>query len=137
MSAVKLEDLKYVGPEVHESEDTEVVEEPVVEVEQSVEIVEEPVAQEPVSSPDVAYPAEVLVDEFENAEPAKVEPSENRIVNVSKLRIYSIPSTKVPARSFTGNVVVTGHIDKFAILEYVRAGFGKVKGYAIESELPR
>ena len=132
MAKVKLEDLKYVRPEVHEAEVTEVAEEPVVEVEEPVETVEEPVI-----SSDVADPAEAPADEFENAEPAKVEPSENRIVNVNKLRIYSIPSTKVPARSFTGNVVVVGHIDKFAVLEYIRSGFGKVKGYAIDSELTR
>lgn len=135
MSIVKLEDLKYVGTEASEVEVLEPDKEVVAEIEETAEI-----AEEPVESSDVATSAETetLADEFfENAEPAKVEPSENKIVNVTKLRIYSIPSTKVPARSFTGNVVVIGHIDKFVILEYVRAGFGKVKGYAIDSELPR
>ena len=122
MAKVKLEDLKYVGtPNTAEAEP-------------AVEEVEEVVVPEVVESePEV----DTLNEVEEEPEPAQTVSASNVTLNVRKLRIYSIPSTKVPARSFTGNVVVIGKVDKFAIVEYVRSGFGKVKGYAIDSELPK
>lgn len=125
MAKVKLEDLKYVGtPNTVESEP-------------AVEEVEEVVVPEVVESESEVDTSNEVVEVEEEPELAPTVSASNVTLNVRKLRIYSIPSTKVPARSFTGNVVVIGKVDKFAIVEYVRSGFGKVKGYAIDSELPR
>ena len=120
MAKVKLEDLKYVGLEKVEEtiESAESVAEEVVE--ESAEVVEEEIKEEPA------------VEELKSANAVAAEPSGNNIINVYKLRIYSIPSTKVPARSFTGNVEVIGEVDKFKIVKYVRAGFGAVKGYTLD-----
>lgn len=52
-----------------------------------------------------------------------------RIVNVSSIRVYSIPDRRGLARTISGNVELLGFIEDFAIITYVRPGFGPVRGY--------
>lgn len=65
--------------------------------------------------------------------PSQKEPElKTGIFKVRKLRIYSAPSIKIPAKSFTGNVEVIGEVDNFTIVRYVRPGFGSVVGYTLD-----
>lgn len=121
MGKIKLEELKYMGLEGSDS--SENVEE--LNISQSEVTTEE--------NTDVAV-EEQIEEESETAENitlAATEIVENAIVNVYKLAIYPHPSTANPARLFTGNVEVVGHIDQFTIVKYVKSGFGLVKGYTL------
>ena len=145
MSKLKLEELKYVGMDAQDNSVEEVVPatEPVEnntkEVETPVENIEidnvaadpveeatEEVTEEPVEEV-VEEPAEIAAKE--NITAAVVDKPTSSIQFVTNIRIYSKPSTLVPARNFTGNVEIIGRVDEFTIVKYVRAGFGAIKGY--------
>ena len=124
MSKIKLEDLKYVGPE---KDTQEVVEEVVDPLADTVDEVEEVIEE-------VANDVTVETEET-NITPATEEKVETTIVKVVKLPIYPTPSTNSPARIFTGNVEIIGKIDRFDIVKYVRSGYGPVKGYTLGIKL--
>ena len=124
MAKINLEDLRYVGLAANDAVE-DVVTESSVEVEESVESEETSVESEEVV-------ADVEEEIKENITPPVIEETISEIIAVRKLRIYSRPSTGVPARTFTGNVELIGHVDKFKIVKYVKPGFGVVKGYTLD-----
>lgn len=52
-------------------------------------------------------------------------------IKVENIRIYKTPDSKQVARNFTGNVVYRGKISEFTIIDYMRHGFGVVRGYTL------
>ncbi len=135
MAKIKLEELKYVAKEKEvavEDNDTEVMETereyefedaaPEDPVEESTEEVEPEVAVEPEEEA-----KETSLEEA--AKPAATEEIEHKTIKVAGKHIYSKPSKNIPARVFTGNVEIIGHIDCFTIVKYVRPGFGSITGY--------
>lgn len=60
---------------------------------------------------------------------------ENDIINVAGLRVYPTPSINQLARTVAGNVVYLGQIGEFAIIEYMKHGYGVVRGYALTKDL--
>lgn len=117
----------------------------------------EPVEEVTAIEPEVAEAAESVVEEIkpaEEAKPAKAEkPAKSgsdkkkeaeskaptkaeetksnagEIVAVKDIRIFNIPDAKSPFRIFTGNIVVNGKMDSFTEIQYVKPGFGLVKGF--------
>ncbi len=58
-----------------------------------------------------------------------------KVVNVSSIRVYSIPDRRGLARTISGNVELLGFIEDFAIITYVRPGFGPVRGYTDKANI--
>ena len=56
--------------------------------------------------------------------PPVIEP-----VYVVDIRMFNTPDPKGPFKIFTGNVIVKDKVDTMTELEYVKPGFGIVKGY--------
>lgn len=127
MAKIKLEELKYVGP---------IPEEIVEEIAEPAETIEaaqgESLAEEDLKD---------LTEAEEAVEPKKVEEEigvvtkpvaakiEKEIKFVKNIRVKTKPSDNIPAKSYTGNVEITGHIGEFTIIRYVKAGFGSITGY--------
>lgn len=144
MAKIKLTELKYVGPD-------NVAEEPAVEpipeeiAEELQTETSEP--EQAVADPEVAEEVgedEDTVAETETAvieEPEKVQEGigivtkpvtfrpEKEIKMVNNIRVRTKPSDNIPAKSYSGNVEITGHIGEFTIVRYVKPGFGSVTGY--------
>lgn len=51
---------------------------------------------------------------------------------VTNIRIYKTPDVTQIARNYTGNVVYKGRIEDVYIIEYMRHGFGLVRGYTLD-----
>ena len=129
----------------------------VVEAQVEEAAVLEPVEKVTAIEPEVAEAAELVVEEpkpVEEAKPAKAEkpaksgsdkkkeaestdPTKSEetksnageTVAVKDIRIFNIPDAKSPFRIFTGNIIVNGKIDSFTEIQYVKPGFGLVKGF--------
>jgi len=136
MAKIKLKELKYVGPVSEDLKET--VEEVQAETEPAEpEHVEPATAEEPFSDDEPV--AEVQTTEV--TEPEKVQEdigvvtkpvaakSEKEIKMVNNIRVRTKPSDNIPAKSYSGNVEITGHIGEFTIVRYVKPGFGSVIGY--------
>ena len=137
MAKIKLEDYKYVKDaepaSVETIQDVD-IETEVLETDQPYEFVDASVEPAEVNEKEVAE--EIVESEPEPEQPniteAIIDNPSPYIKKVTNCRIYSSPSTKLPARSFNGNVEVIGHVDEFTIVNYVRPGFGKLKGYTLD-----
>ena len=60
---------------------------------------------------------------------------EPKLISVSNIRVYSTPDTRGIARTVSGNIEILGYIEDFAIITYIRPGFGPVRGYTPKSNL--
>ena len=120
--------------EVEEIEVTEEVVEDVAEpevaeaVEENIEV--EAVGQ--VSEPEVAEEPEVIEEAME-ADPEKVEVAfqkEGSTSFVKNLKIFNAPDAKGVFRIYTGNIILGAKIsEEFTSIDYMKPGFGLVKGY--------
>ena len=114
-------------------EETEEAEETVEDVE-SVEETEEADAEE--EAPEEAKEDNEAEETEEDAPADDAEETEahsekkSNLVSVNKIRIYSKPSKAAVARIHTGFVRVGGKIREFTEVEYVKPGFGTVKGFS-------
>ena len=141
-----LESLVKKTDNVTETVDTEAV----TEVEIADGTVEN-VASEAVTAPDeiMQEAAEPIIEEAADTESQESNsedivsiseksadtPKENDIITVTGLRVYPTPSINQLARTVAGNVVYLGQIGEFAIVEYMKHGYGIVKGYALTKDL--
>ncbi len=84
----------------------------------------------PVTVPysDAQAEAEIASEEVDSSTGHEID----EIIPVENIKIYSVPSTNGMARTFTGNIKYLGEVDRFKVIEYVRAGFGLVKGYTVD-----
>lgn len=48
------------------------------------------------------------------------------------IRVYNSPSVKQVSRLISGRVIILGKIDNFTIVQYMKHGFGLVKGYTLD-----
>ena len=147
----------YLESLVKKSEEIEDIEEaPAEEVEDAVEVadtsddiveendaVEEEVTEEPeekVEETKEVKKAEPVVEKgapvVKNSPVTKLE--DGATISVSEVRIFNIPDSKQPSKIVTGNVIsrneVTGaNGEAFILVDYMRPGFGLVKGYMLKN----
>ena len=102
------------------------------EVADEVVVEEEPV----VESPEVAEPIEEKKEEelVEEEEPVLSVPDpsnykEGDIIKVENIKVFKTPDKRQISRNVTGNVTYLGKIGEYTIINYMRHGFGLVKGY--------
>lgn len=123
-------------------------EEPAVDevIEEPVEVAEETnVAEEPVEDV-AANDGENEVVAEDDKEDTKEEPEQaiapesqpaatsyeiDQTYSVSEIKIFNVPDISQPSIIFTGNVVYKGKLDQFSVVDFVRNGYGLVRGYAI------
>ena len=121
-------------------------EEPVYTPEEVVPASEdfEPLPDEPEEAVVETVPEEVGEPQQEESEPVE-EPTqeekpeskpeevaqvkEGEVISVNNIRVYKTPDTNQVARNITGNVTYLGKVGNFAIINYMRSGFGLVKGF--------
>lgn len=137
-----LESLVLKGEEVAEPVEEPVVEDLVVDEAPADEPIEEVVA-EPVADTNIGEngdPAVVIKEEVKE-EPEQVVAPESQPVStdyevdkmyfVNDIRVYSVPDDTTAFMLFSGNVIYKGTVDKYLVIEYVKHGFGMVKGYTL------
>ena len=112
------EPVEEVAEPAEETAPAEVVEEPVVEAEPE----EKKVATVTITAEDTNNG---LV--HKNADVATVAPEEPTAV--VDIRIFNTPDPKGPFKIFSGNVIVKQRIDTMTQIEYMKPGFGLVKGF--------
>ncbi len=68
----------------------------------------------------------------EKADDAKTEETALKVgqqIDASNIRIYNSPDVHQVSKLYSGKVIYTGQIDRFAIVKYMKHGFGLVQGY--------
>ena len=109
------------------------------------EEVEEPEVAEPVEKPDsaeveeaeepkVAEPVEGINSDSTNAsQPAEPAASSTNDpmghVSVIDIRVYNTPYPNGPFRIFSGNVIIHSRVENMTLIEFMKPGFGLVKGF--------
>lgn len=96
-------------------------------VDNIVEVVED-IAEDSVE-------VEVVLDKSDEPADAEIEVVDYKpgeVIYVKSIKVYKIPDTRQIARSITGNITFLGRVDTFAIINYMRHGFGLVKGYTTD-----
>lgn len=51
------------------------------------------------------------------------------VITVANIRIYNTPDTNQPSRSVSGNIIYHNELNGWAVVDYMRPGFGLVKGF--------
>lgn len=127
--------------EIEESQVEEVIEEEVVEeIAEAVqapepveEVKEEPEEEIEEVKEEVAEPEppvkEVKKEEKEAIKHPDIPFNPDEPTSVVDIRIFNIPDIKSPFKIFSGNVIVRNKVSDMTELEYVKPGFGLVKGY--------
>ena len=124
---------KYLESLVLKGESEEIVE-PVNEEEVVNEIAEalEAPAEEPVeevqSEPESIEPEPAPVKE-EKKTAKKLDNAVTESTYVTQIKIFNTPDPKGPFKIFTGNVIVKGEVGGMTELDYVKPGFGIVRGF--------
>jgi len=135
-SAVAEEVEEAIEEEVVEEIEAAVTAEPEPEVQEEAdtndETVTETVDEEAV--PDVQLETVIEKDEQETETETDgatsngfIEP--NTEIDAVNIRVYNSPDTRQLSRIISGHIVVLGQIEDFKIIEYMKHGFGLVKGY--------
>ncbi len=139
-----LESLVLKGEEPVEKPAEKVAAESVEEVVEEVAQPEEeadPVEEAPTEEPKEEAPA--VVEEAKEEKKAEVKISANKEVAkhddvpataddpvaVVDIRIFNTPDPKGYFKIFSGNVIVKGEVDTMKSIEYMKPGFGLVKGF--------
>lgn len=63
----------------------------------------------------------------------KVGNNIGKTVSVKDIKVFNIPDDKSIFKLFTGNVIIKDEISGFSQIEYMKPGFGLVKGYTKEA----
>ena len=100
------------------------------DIEEAVETVEDVESEEAKDTAEEADEAEEDAPANDAEEPEDNSEKKSNLVSVNKIRIYSKPSKAAVARIHTGFVRVGGKIGEFTEVEYVKPGFGTVKGFS-------
>ena len=113
-------DSAEVGEEVKESEVAESVEKP-----DSDEVKEE------AEKPEVAEPAEGTDSDSTNASQPTASSTNGPMgyVPVTDIRVYNTPYPNGPFRIFSGNVIIHSKVENMTLIEFMKPGFGLVKGF--------
>lgn len=72
---------------------------------------------------------ETKKDAAPSVEPTTCSTEKNRLVQVRKIVVYPIPKETPTPRFVSGNVNIIGQVSGFTVIEYMKPGFGIVKGY--------
>lgn len=97
------------------------------------EVVDEDPAEKAVPEPEEEAAAiDPAVTEEANAE-ATVNTAYTigQTIPVTNVKVFNTPDTGQPAKLITGNIIYRGEIAGFAIIDYMRHGFGLARGYAV------
>lgn len=128
----KSTEIEDSAREVAESATTNVEQEvgaPNSELEECIDVKE--VEAGPVVESDVAEPK----DEPENDTTSESESAASEVsvaeiaTTVKDIKIFNTPDRKGPFKIFSGNVVIKDKVDTMTLIEYVKPGFGLVKGF--------
>lgn len=113
------------------TEPEEVAEETPVEepdpVEEVPEVEEEP-AEEEIAE-EVAEEAPAVEEEIVLKAPSPVSYNVGDTVQVNDIKVYNTPDPTGPFRMITGNVIYQGQFSKCFAIDYMKPGFGLVRGY--------
>ena len=116
-AAEETEDLTVEEPAEEDKEDE--AEEQVDE--EAPEEAEDAAKAEPVDEPDDKPALQAASSE--------VTHQAGELINVVGIRVFNTPSFNQPFRIISGNVTYDGKVDGFIRIEYMKSGFGMVKGY--------
>ena len=116
-----------------ETNETEGVSEPAVVKDAIEEVAVEPeVTEEGIAIHEVAEVEEVA-DKAAEPVPEKVEiafQEEGQTIFVRNMKIFNAPDAKGVFRIYTGNIVLGNKVsEEFTAIDYMKPGFGLVKGY--------
>lgn len=132
-----LADEPEVASEVEDAVAEESAEETATEEdkEQEVGAEEQAVEAEPEEA-ESAEEVEEASEEEPNDEPVLQAPDVpegnhkvGELINVVGIRVFNTPSLGQPFKIISGNVTYDGKVEGFTIIEYMKSGFGMVKGY--------
>ena len=144
-SLVLKSELGATDVEISEPIESEVAqEEPVANVtEESIPVTFDAEPAEGSETPEIQFEPEVKEEVKEQPKPATSFKSQasateckgnyevDQTYYVENIKIYKTPDSNQVTKTYTGNVVFKGQIEHFFIIEYVRHGFGIVRGYTL------
>lgn len=114
-------------------EATEGVEIAAEEVDTVVEETEE-VEEASEVADDVAEEAPEVIEEVPEQEPQpelkkEIQSADEETLSVTNIKVYNVPDPAAVFKIFTGNVICKEMIGEMRMIEYVKPGFGLVKGF--------
>ena len=138
-----LESLVRKGEVAEKAEAVIVAEEPLAKVEEVVEPVKaekSKVADEKIDEAiktvqEIAEKASDEKKEVKGKSPkqdAKSESMKGKTISVTNIRVHNIPDPKSVFKIISGNIVVGDKINDMYQIDYVKPGFGLVKGFTAD-----